>query len=262
MNSPPTIAICLAADTASAAESRYAAQLQLPLVERGELAAGAFEFYLCCEPVGLTLYRQEKKAPGGLRIVFGDQRMQRRAKDSLREQNLCKAAGLGRRADLHILDATAGLGKDAWLLACAGARVSMLERSPVVYALLSDAVERGRQSDSTSVGAIARIDVQYGDFLEQEATTADFDVVYLDPMFPPGQKQARAKKDMYLLQKLLGDREEDETRLLSLARQRAKQRVVVKRGKLSPYLALQEPDIEFKGSSNRYDVYLAVNTPV
>ena len=36
----------------------------------------------------------------------------------------------------HIVDATAGLGRDAFLLASLGAKVTLIERSPMMYELL------------------------------------------------------------------------------------------------------------------------------
>jgi len=164
--------------------------------------------------------------------------------------------GLKGKVQLHILDAMAGLGKDAWLLANAGASVHLLERAPVVFALLEDAFERRRSLSSIATSPLQRMQLQHADFLTVASAMPQFDVVYLDPMFPPSNKNARAKKDMFLLQALLGEDACNEAVMLAAARKLARNRVVVKRAKLSPHLAGQRPDIEYKGSSNRFDVYL------
>ena len=95
----------------------------------------------------------------------------------------------------------------------------------------------------------------HADFLEFPLAASSFDVVYLDPMFPADRKSAKSGKGMFLLQELLGY-DSDEATLLSKAREVASKRVVVKRGKLSPQLAGAKPDICFRGSSSRFDVYL------
>lgn len=48
---------------------------------------------------------------------------------------------------IKILDATAGWGKDAAILASFGADVVMLERHPVMAALLADALSRRKDTD-------------------------------------------------------------------------------------------------------------------
>ena len=84
---------------------------------------------------------------------------------------------------------------------------------------------------------------------------ASHEVVYLDPMFPIIKKSSLSKKPMYYLQKILQE-ETDEYKMISLARQIATKRIVVKRGIHSPALAGQDADITYRGSSSRFDVYL------
>jgi len=109
--------------------------------------------------------------------------------------------------------------------------------------------------DSIDPSTVKRMHLLNADFNEVGLDFSDIDVVYLDPMFPQRNKSARAKKDMYLLQYLLGKLQDDPA-MLELAIKIARRRVVVKRAKRSPTLGERKPDIEFKGSSSRYDVYL------
>jgi 16S rRNA (guanine1516-N2)-methyltransferase len=153
------------------------------------------------------------------------------------------------------LDATAGLGKDAFLIASLGCEVSLLERSAVVHALLADGLARTGYYGEEIGAILGRMKLHFGDLLEFVADSQQFDVVYLDPMFPERRKSAKVKKDMAALQQLLGH-QADGAELLDCAKLLAKKRVVVKRAKLSPHLGSGKPDIEFKGSSSRYDVYI------
>ena len=58
-------------------------------------------------------------------------------------QPLAKAVGIRKgQPRPHVLDATGGLGEDAWLLAAWGCTVVICERHPVVAALLADALRR------------------------------------------------------------------------------------------------------------------------
>ena len=59
-----------------------------------------------------------------------------------RQQPLARAVGLRQGRSPEVLDVTAGLGRDAFVLASLGCQVVLLERSPVIAALLFDALER------------------------------------------------------------------------------------------------------------------------
>ncbi|MCI0749637.1 MAG: class I SAM-dependent methyltransferase, partial [Nevskiales bacterium] len=110
-----------------------------------------------------------------------------------RRQPLARAVGLDRHRDLRILDATAGLGRDGFILAALGARVTMIERHPIVAALLHDARRRALARPETS-DAAARTEVvktEASQYLAQ-AIPGTFDVIYLDPMFPDRGKTALA----------------------------------------------------------------------
>jgi 16S rRNA (guanine1516-N2)-methyltransferase len=143
----------------------------------------------------------------------------------------------------------------------------MYERSPIVHALLADGLQRGATADAAVAAVIPNLQLRNFNFDATIKLDQSVDVVYLDPMFPESKRSARVKKDMYLLQRLLGgeqqarskqENQRDEFNLLDAAKNIAEKRVVVKRGKASPYMGACKPDVEFKGSSNRYDVYLSV----
>ena len=174
-------------------------------------------------------------------------------------QDIAKAVGLNKGVTPSVLDATGGLGRDAFVLASLGCQVTMIERSPVVAALLMDGLRRA--SEAPDVAAIInQMSLVQGNAVEwmrallQQSSPEQFDVVYLDPMFPHREKSALVKKEMRLFQDLLGD-DPDADQLLPPALATARYRVVVKRPRLAPDLDGREPTYRLSGKSCRYDVY-------
>ena len=233
-------------------------ELGFPLIELppsySPSEAGDFDYLLSYRAQKLQLQNVSNAALGELCVDFLDARLNHRANSAIRSQNIAKALGIKGAKRPAVLDATAGLGKDAFLMASLGCKVSLLERSAVVHALLADGLTRAGYGEEIST-ILQRMDLHLGDLLEFVADARQFDVVYLDPMFEARRKSAKVKKDMALLQNLLGH-QTDGAELLAAAKLLASRRVVVKRAKLSPHLGVDKPDIEFKGSSSRYDVYL------
>jgi len=230
-----------------------AEELGLPMASKFDAMDRHFDFYLHYDEKGLSLHSNLGQALGAVRVNFDNTALNLRSKDALSHQNLIKAVGL--KQNLSVLDAMTGLGSDAFLLACAGCRVTMLERNEIVFSLLRDGLFRGSKGLPETRAAVAEMMLLKGDFLEKNDELDNFDVLYIDPMFPSKRNTARSKKPMYLLQQLLGEAQE-ETDLLSLALSKARDRVVVKRAKHSPNYNNRKPDINFKGTSSRYDVYL------
>lgn len=255
MSARQHIALMRQADTLSAPESSLVASLAISHIPAQGLQSCGFRFILRYEEQGLTLYSTQADAPGGLRVDFASRELQRRTKESLKAQNLGKALGLKSLRYPVILDATAGLGTDSFLFSAAGCRVEMLERNPLVHALLADGLQRAASVDETLKSITERMCLRQEDFLRAELATDTFDVVYLDPMFPARKKSAKSGKGMFLLQQLIAVND-DEVTMLQRAMQLARKRVVVKRAKLSPLIGERKPDISFAGSSNRFDVYL------
>lgn len=164
---------------------------------------------------------------------------------------------------LRVLDATAGLGRDSFVLASRGLQVQMLERSPLIAALLEDGLERARHCGDTRLEAIvsqmALQPMEAGAYLTELAPSQHPDVIYLDPMFPATDKSALVKKEMRLFQQLFHGVEDDYAALLNLSRQRARLRVVVKRPRKSEPLAHAKPDYALEGKSVRFDVYISAS---
>lgn len=186
----------------------------------------------------------------------------RREKGGGRSELIAKAVGLKGGKSPAVIDATAGLGVDAFVLASLGCRVTLLERVPAVGALLQDALARSRlyaeEEDAKLGEVLRRMELVQTDAVAylNRLSEADFpDVIYLDPMFPERKKSAAVKKEMQVFHKLVGP-DDDANRLFESALVRARNRVVVKRPRIAPALPGPEPSHTIEGKRNRYDVYL------
>ena len=180
---------------------------------------------------------------------FSVQTWQKR-RDAGKQQGLVRACKPKR--GLKILDTTAGWGRDAAVLASFGAEVRMLERHPIMAALLADALWR-RDDRSKEVLALSLENINALDYLQQLKKSDFPDVIYIDPMHPIRQKAALVKKDLQVLQQMVGH-DEDALDLLKMAITCATQRVVVKWPQQLP--PLLTPDRNIEGKTVRFDVYL------
>ena len=201
-------------------------------------------------PLGLAL------TGNGQTIVPDLSRMLPRLKTAnLREALLVRAARVKNPGPLRALDATAGMGEDALLLAAAGFRVDLYEKDPVIAALLQDALLRAAEDDSLR-DAVSRMTLHEGDSIAaMKALPPAYDVVYLDPMFPGREKSALVKTKFQLIHGLEKPCEDEEELLLTaMALRPAK--LIVKRPLKGAFLAGRKPDYSLKGKAIRYDVFV------
>ena len=193
----------------------------------------------------------------GAMVLRGDfaRMLPRLRPDRLAGELLVRAARVKGADTPAALDATAGLGEDALLLAAAGFLVTLCECDPVVAALLADALERAA-ADARLAPVVARMRLVEGDSLRVLASLSEPpDVVYLDPMFPERQKSAAVKKKFQLLHRL--ERPcADEEGLLRAAVAACPRKVVVKRPVKGPFLAGVKPSHSLAGKAVRYDCIL------
>ncbi|TNC83788.1 MAG: rRNA methyltransferase [Thalassolituus sp.] len=171
-------------------------------------------------------------------------------------QDIAKAVGVSAAYIPTVVDATAGLGRDSFVLATLGCEVTAIERQPVVAALLQDGLSRARLDAEVAeiVGRIRLVHTSAHQWLAAQAENS-VDVVYLDPMFDHDPKQkAAVKKDMQAFREVVGQ-DIDSDDLLSPALNAARCRVVVKRARKAQPLAGCAPSYSITGKSNRFDVY-------
>ena len=204
----------------------------------------------------LELRKRDEPKLGGIFVDFVSGAMAHRRKfGGGRGEAVAKAVGIKGGYLPDVVDATAGLGRDAFVLAALGCRVRMLERHPVVAALLEDGLQRG-YADS-EIGGWLRERLTLLHVASQQALSDIApapDVVYLDPMYPHRQKSAMVKKEMRVFQSLVGA-DEDADALLEPARRLAKKRIVVKRPDYAPPLAGVATQSAVVTKSHRFDIY-------
>ena len=210
-------------------------------------------------PERLELRKLDEPKLGAIAVDFVDGKMaHRRRFGGGRGEAVAKAVGIKGDYLPTVIDATAGLGRDAFVLAAIGCKVQLIERNPVVSALLEDGLKR------------AYLDPEIGEFMQSRMVLLPFhtiseyaaanedtvDVVYFDPMFPHKQKSALVKKEMRVFQHLVGaDLDSDD--FFQPAKQAARKRVVVKLPDYAPFIAEQKPDFSQTTKNHRFDVYLS-----
>lgn len=227
-----------------------------------------FEFVLWLDNKGLVLQQTGRKAPGPIMVEFTEGAADHRRKfGGGKGQMIAKAVGIKAGVYPQVLDATAGLGRDAFVLASLGCQVQMIERSPVVSALLQDGLVRAQifaaGEDHELLKVINRMQLLAQDsrtYLEALKSDDLPDVIYLDPMFPERQKTADVKKEMRAFHSIVGA-DEDADGLLPLALAHVNYRVVVKRPRKAPFLNNQTPSYQLEGKSSRYDIYTVKKLP-
>lgn len=170
-------------------------------------------------------------------------------------QLIAKAVGVKSTYKPYVLDCTAGLGEDAFVLACLGCKVHMLERSEKIADLLEDALLRLKQHEDYKEIQLTLQKMDAIDYLRSLSHKNFPDVIYLDPMFSAKKKTALNKKEMRFLRDTVGD-DMDAGELLKAALSKAKKRIVVKRHRLAPTLIESKVDFIYEGKSTRFDVYL------
>jgi 16S rRNA (guanine1516-N2)-methyltransferase len=210
-------------------------------------AAGAAPLELARRDGKLAIAWRARGSPGPVAVDFAAW-LARAPLQGLRRQLLARALGSSCRT---VVDATAGLGRDALVLAACGGEVLAIERDPALFLLLEDGLARAAADPRTRAVA-ARITPRLGDARDLlPALTPD--AVYVDPMFgEPGS--AQVKKELQALRLLLADGAQSAGDLLAAARAAARDRVIVKRARKAPPLG-GPPSFTVRGTRVRFDVY-------
>ncbi len=192
-------------------------------------------YFLWFDASGLSMFRDAERSGVKLNVSDFEQRT---------NQALILAQACGARARPNVVDLMAGWGVDGLSLAMRGCRVTLIERSPAVWAMLDEFVSR----------LTLPVNVVYADAREWcETATAMTDVVYLDPMFASRRKTALPSKRLQFLRDVAWQDEVSLERWIECAQRVAKDRVVVKRRAKDPVLAT--PAWQVKGRQVRFDVY-------
>lgn len=248
-----------------AVASELSTRLNLPLLDANHVVATSsknpplYAALLVVEGTRLSLQQTGSGAPGPITVDFGSPAMRHRRRGGANEL-LGKAVGVGKKSSVRVLDATAGLGRDAFVLADLGCRVQLCERQPIIAQLLGAGLaSAAKAGDPWLDDVISRMTLFVGDARDYPAReTGLVDVIYLDPMFAQRGKSAAAKKDMAAFQRLLRDDASngDGQSLLEWALAQQTARVVVKRPLKAEPLAGLAPSHSIRGKAVRYDVHV------
>jgi 16S rRNA (guanine1516-N2)-methyltransferase len=232
--------------------AQLAIQLDLSLLASlSEIDAFPYCLIVTDQQLGLR-HTQSKTKP--ICVDFLSAAFQYRSLTSNKHALIAKAVGIHKHKNLSVIDATAGLGQDGFVLHGLGCTVHYLERSPIVAALLQAGLDHYASTTSHKTPSLTQVDARL--YLEQLEADAYPDVIYLDPMFPARKKATCVKKEMRILRDIVGE-DTDIVALFEMALRRAKKRVVVKRLRLAPMLTDRKPDLVLHGQNVRFDVYTA-----
>lgn len=199
---------------------------------------------------------EEKNHPSDLMIDFvgGAVGHRFRSKEG-KNQSLLKAVGFAKGVIPNVVDATAGLGRDAFLMASMGAHVTLIERSKEIHAQLAAAMARAEAEGGEYAETIGRMTLLCGD---SKLLLPDLspEVVLVDPMHPPRGNTALVKKEMRILRDIVGV-DADQVELMQVALACARKRVVLKwpiRADAMP--GIRPPSHQIIGKNTRYDVFM------
>ncbi len=172
-----------------------------------------------------------------------------------RNQALPKAIGMKSNKTPHVVDATAGLGRDAFLLASLGAKVTLIERSYQMHKLLQEGMQRAREHSEELGVIIDKMTLIYGDAKEILPTLKP-EIVLIDPMHPERKQSALVKIELRQIREIVGT-DEDASELMQIALKTASKRVVLKwPQKAKPMLGIKTPSHQITGKTTRYDVFI------
>lgn len=176
-----------------------------------------------------------------------------------RGQALPKAVGMKKGKTPNIVDATAGLGRDAFLLASLGANVTLIERSVHIHSLLEAAMDKAHSNSKEIAQIIARMTLLHGDAIELLPALCP-EVILVDPMHPARNNSALVKQELRQIRDIVGS-DEDAPELMRVALGCARNRVVLKWPQRAlPIKNIPSPSHQIVGKTTRYDVFLTPET--
>ena len=174
-----------------------------------------------------------------------------------RGQNLAKAVGFKFNKNRTIIDATAGLGYDAFILASLGANVTLIERSEKIYDLLKAAISEAKLYGGEISKIVNRMNLLFGDSKDILPNIAP-EVILIDTMYKDRKKSALVKNDMRLVREVVGS-DSDHVELINVALNNASKRVVIKQPRYAKTLDnIKGCSHQILGKTIRYDVYITI----
>ena len=253
MKTPTICIVCLIPGREDQAKA-LAAQTGLTLLyEKND----AFDLQLCLDENHVSLFDSELNTAIHVDFIKGAL-AHRQQFGGGRGQAIARAVGLRHGNNPSVLDVTAGLARDAYILAGLGCKVTLVEQSVILYTMVADAVQRGLADPASAAVLNNFVDLINADsiaYMHGLAPELKPDAIYIDPMYPQRKKSALVKKDMQILQRLLG-KDQNAELLLSTALECAIKRVIVKRPVHADSIGGAPPDTRISSKKTRFDVYM------
>lgn len=186
--------------------------------------------------------------------------------ETAKQELISKAIGTKGDGTSVVIDYTAGIGRDSIIMAAAGHNVIMIERNPILFSLLNDALSRLQLENTIISNRLKLLNIDSSNFtintIHDMITDIQYVSVYLDPMYAENSvgKKAAVKKETQMLHRILGTEEGNDesnnSNLWNSAIQLASNRIVVKRAINAKFLSNLKPHHQIIGSNQRFDVYL------
>ena len=172
-----------------------------------------------------------------------------------RGQNLAKAVGMKFNKNRNIIDATAGLGYDSFILASLGAKVTLIERSQKMHTLLQNGIDEGISFGGEIEKIVNRMELLFGDSKDILPKLTP-EVIMIDTMYKDRKKTALVKNNMRLVREIVGP-DSDYIELLKVALNCAKNRVVLKQPRYAePIREIRKCSHQILGKTIRYDIFM------
>ena len=172
-----------------------------------------------------------------------------------RGQNLAKAVGMKFNKNRNIIDATAGLGYDSFILASLGAKVTLIERSQKMHTLLQNGIDEGISFGGEIEKIVNRMELLFGDSKDILPKLTP-EVIMIDTMYKERKKTALVKNNMRLVREIVGP-DTDYIELLEVALNCAKNRVVLKQPRYAePIKDIKKCSHQIIGKTIRYDIFM------
>lgn len=198
----------------------------------------------------------------GISVDFNNSKIYLRCKTLSKSDLLIKACG--KKKPDHIIDATAGLGTDSFILSTAfiDTKISLIEENDIISTILQDGIKHGLENSSypETQKTCKKMELHNGNAINIIPKLEPADIIYLDPMFADNSFKGAVKKPMQILHKICPPPSNNKiNELLEMALKNAKNRVIVKRAKSACVINLNnsiKPNHQISGKSIRYDIYL------
>ena len=188
---------------------------------------------------------------------FLDPTFKRRIEQSPQQKDLLRdALGDLKGKKLRILDATAGLCRDALRLAYWGHEVWACEREKKLSQEILNALKEAQHDDfyKSWIHKLHYIPQSTEDFLN-EFKGLSFEIIIIDPMFAIEGRKSLPKKELQILQEKVSN-EDNAEELLSFCWKFKAQKIILKRPLKATYIGPRKPTHSYKGRAHRWDVFV------